>query len=801
MKFRLFQSNQEIKNFDFGRVDYDTGHKTIEFILENIENKNLEFTLVGPDFIKFSSEEFKIKKLQRKELKITIKPELNKEIKTEVNFIIKDSNQVLIVEKLLVTGTISKYKNTPLDPSSNFFIPIQWKNYWNTKPNEVFFVEPPPVPWLYEPLRYFGKTNIKKNEKLSHKNYINFFTHFVNVERERYLKDMQIYNLYNHEIFWKSSSKYFVVKVPGLSEDKPKLNYGDTVVVRVSPDLNDGFISEFVGFIIGKQKLFDCIFVSFSEQLISKCLQKKKFYIQFPFCKHFIFDMMVNTINEYKQIDKLFPDKIKEKNFEPIELKFFDKELNEEQKKVCRDVMSNSHIGAPYSIFGPPGTGKTRNLIEIVKLAWYYNENVRILITTPSDTASDIITLRLKDFQKEKGINMFRLNSFQRGADQAPPDTLQYCSQSSTGMFSLPSKYYIQKCEIIISTTFTTHLLNFMGIEEGYFQYIIVDEAAQAFEPEILMSSKLCGESTQFILAGDYNQLNPITRSPGNPLKVSLQERLSKYKLYQNSTNYHTMLTKNYRSHGEIFKTSSEIFYSNKLEKYGNDKIVNSMCQWSELNNKKCPLLFYGLKGTELREGESPSWTNPEEAAMVVKLTLNLLNSLTVDVNSTDIAILTPYRKQVQLIRKKLRSCNLSAIRVGTIEDYQGQESLITIISTVRCNPKRLSMDQKNSIGVVNHPKRFNVALTRAIALSIVVGDPNLLKIDKNWVKFIGHVKKNSNYKGCDCPKEIILEAENSTTEEMIKKTVESVLYETDTEEEEEEIIYNYLDDDTVWKF
>jgi superfamily I DNA and/or RNA helicase len=337
-----------------------------------------------------------------------------------------------------------------------------------------------------------------------------------------------------------------------------------------------------------------------------------------------------------------------------------------------------------------------------------------------------------------------------------------------------------------------------MGIKEGHFKYIIIDEAAQAFEPEIAMCCKYFSlEKTQIILAGDYNQLNPVVRTPGNPLQMSLQERLSKdYLIYKKTSNFHTMLTKNYRSHQKIFQLSSELFYSNKLEKFSDDNLVNSLCEWEGLKNKKFPILFQGVKGKEYREGESASWMNPEEVSAVVKMTENLLKSSKVNVEQRDIAIITPYRKQVQKIRFQLRKRKLGNIRVGTVEDYQGQESKIVILSTVRSNPKMLSMDEKNSVGIVNHSKRFNVALTRAQSLMIVIGDPDLLKNDKNWFKFLVYVEKNENITGCEIPREIKIAAQNSFLQELAIGCVENIL-ESDSEEE---IFCTYIDD-LNWKF
>ncbi|PSN57275.1 hypothetical protein C0J52_02562 [Blattella germanica] len=92
--------------------------------------------------------------------------------------------------------------------------------------------------------------------------------------------------------------------------------------------------------------------------------------------------------------------------------------------------------------------------------------------------------------------------------------------------------------------------------------------------------------------------------------------------------------------------------------------------------------------------------------------------------NPADIGIITPYRKQ-------------------------GQEHLVIIISTVRSTMELLDEDYKFHLGFLKNPKRFNVALTRAKALLIVVGDPNVLQCDVNWRELITFCKDHGSYKGC----------------------------------------------------
>ena len=88
------------------------------------------------------------------------------------------------------------------------------------------------------------------------------------------------------------------------------------------------------------------------------------------------------------------------------------------------------------------------------------------------------------------------------------------------------------------------------------------------------------------------------------------------------------------------------------------------------------------------------------------------------------------WRRSYRLL---LRKEGLGAIRVGTVDDYQGQEEKIIVISTTLTNRERLTSDREHSLGFMANPKRFNVALTRAMALCVVVGNPYVMLAEPHW--------------------------------------------------------------------
>ncbi|KAK3740617.1 hypothetical protein QZH41_009729, partial [Actinostola sp. cb2023] len=152
-----------------------------------------------------------------------------------------------------------------------------------------------------------------------------------------------------------------------------------------------------------------------------------------------------------------------------------------------------------------------------------------------------------------------------------------------------------------------------------------------------------------------------------------------------------------------------------------------SLSDFEMLPKKGVPLVFHGIKGEDLREGNSPSWFNPAEVVQVVRYIQGLKNSTTVHVKPADIGVVTPYKKQVEKIRLLLKSVSIADIKVGSVEEFQGQERPVIIISTVRSDESYVGTDVTHSIGFLSNPKRFNVAITRAQCLLIVIGNPFVL--------------------------------------------------------------------------
>ncbi|KAF5336688.1 hypothetical protein D9758_015674 [Tetrapyrgos nigripes] len=242
-------------------------------------------------------------------------------------------------------------------------------------------------------------------------------------------------------------------------------------------------------------------------------------------------------------------------------------------------------------------------------------------------------------------------------------------------------------------------------------------------------------------------------------------------------------LVKNYRSHPAILMPPSAMFYNDSLEPYA----TNGFISWNKLPNNKFPLMFVGCDSKEEDVSESfivltwffvfvsvsrlrftitvtnldvvlslmsrATWFNPGEIASVVDIILSMMKNAdkcSPVLTPAQIGVMAPWREQVWKMREALRKVGLGAVDVGSVEDFQGREKRIVIISCVRSSARFLKEDEVKGIGLVFEKKRMNVAITRAKELLVVVGNGELLKRDPYWKGFLQFALRNKLYVGPD---------------------------------------------------
>lgn len=257
------------------------------------------------------------------------------------------------------------------------------------------------------------------------------------------------------------------------------------------------------------------------------------------------------------------------------------------------------------------------------------------------------------------------------------------------------------------------------------------------------------------VLAGDPKQLGPILRSPfaiDHGLSMSLLERLmTQNPLYGKSNGSYnpqfvTKLVLNYRSHPDILSVPNELFYDNELQAKADEMVTHAYCNWEKLPKKNFPILFHHVLGKDEREANSPSFFNVAEIEVLVSYLQDLLQTQgkkgIAKISPKEIGIIAPYRKQVEKIRKAIDKqfkgvTDIKDLKIGSVEEFQGQERKVILISTVRSTIDYVKFDENFSLGFLKNPKRFNVSITRAKALLIMVGNAIILRNDPNWSRFL----------------------------------------------------------------
>lgn len=413
---------------------------------------------------------------------------------------------------------------------------------------------------------------------------------------------------------------------------------------------------------------------------------------------------------------------------------------------------------------------KTSTLVEAILQtikAKGAHPTARLLVCAPSNTATDLIVQRLAMYISPS--EMIRIMAYSRDPETVAADVLKYtCYSSAEEGFVIPSADVMMQKQIVAITLSSGGKLPNAGFV-GHFTHVFIDEAGHAIEPEALCFLSLLKGSMldppSVVLVGDPQQLGPIVRSELAKtfgLEMSFLERLSKRKAYSALTDptsagdqkydsrLVTKLVRNYRSHPAILKLPSDLFYDGSLKACADPLSSSVLEKWEHLPKRGFPIIFHGVEGQDTREGSSPSWFNPEEATIVRDYVKLLVSDTRANrCKPEEIGVVTPYRKQVEKIRRLLGASGYSSCKVGTVEEFQGSERRVIIISTVRSSVKYIDIDHKHRLGFLASAKRFNVAITRAQALLIVVGNPHALMQDVNWKQFIKYSCENGGYTGC----------------------------------------------------
>ncbi len=420
-----------------------------------------------------------------------------------------------------------------------------------------------------------------------------------------------------------------------------------------------------------------------------------------------------------------------------------DATLDDSQRAAVLHALAANHLAL---IHGPPGTGKTTAIVEVIRHAVLRGESV--LASAPSNVAVDNLAERLL----QQGLRIVRIGqpvrvlpavvdqSLAVQVQDAPEQKLlrdlrhelqqsqrKWLRASRSDRFELKREQRRLRAEQrTIENAIVQGLLDAADVvlatttgcgdsllSDRRFDLVVLDEAAQALEAASWMPLLL---GRRAVLAGDHCQLPPTVHSEAAAkagLATTLFERLAGSTIGPAVTR---MLTTQYRMHDSIQGWSNATFYEGRLR--AADSVrghrLPDLDGVLETEATAPPLLFLDTAGCGHEESEGDddgSRDNPGEAAVVAKHVGLLLEA---GVQPAQIAVVTPYAAQVRLLRERL--AGVAGLEIGTVDGLQGREKEAVVLSLVRSN-------ERGEVGFLADLRRLNVAVTRARRQLCVIAD------------------------------------------------------------------------------
>jgi len=382
--------------------------------------------------------------------------------------------------------------------------------------------------------------------------------------------------------------------------------------------------------------------------------------------------------------------------------------------------------GQFFLVQGPPGTGKTTTIQAMVHEG--LKDGWKVLVTSHTNVAIDNALGGLKDTKMVRLGNSIKT---QKGLHEfLPEDGGERDGRQVTAE-------YVGGSEVVGATLSKLGALRACGLvdwKEPIFDLVIIDEASMCSFPLSLLGL-LNGK--RFVLVGDHMQLSPIFLSrEGESLlgeKIHPDARLSLFEmLIRGGGGNSVMLNRQYRSNHRIAGFISNEFYGGLIEsdesvrerKLARKKDGSLLRPVSSSEN---PLVWVdtrsGASGKWRRYGSGFSYCNPYDAAVCAKLFYHFVNRL--GYKSEDIAIITPYRLQTELVKELVHMTfgidklnEFQFVNSETVHSFQGRENPAVIYSIVL---DRVVHGTKERFRVFSD-NLFNVALSRAQGKLVFVG-------------------------------------------------------------------------------
>jgi superfamily I DNA and/or RNA helicase len=412
-------------------------------------------------------------------------------------------------------------------------------------------------------------------------------------------------------------------------------------------------------------------------------------------------------------------------------------------------------------VHGPPGTGKTTVLVEVIRRAAARGE--RVLAAAPSNLAVDNLVERLL----AAGLSCVRLGHPARVLPGLLEHTLEALAEErepariardlveealalrrsaarrkqkrGPGRFSASREQWrdarallaearalearaeaevLDRAQVVLATLTS---LDAPPLAGRRFPLAVVDEATQAVEPALYLALL---RADRAVLAGDHLQLPPTVLSAAaqaGGLGVSLFERL----VALHGDAIKVTLAEQHRMNARIMAFPSEALYEGALRAHPAvaDRAVDA-----------APLEVVDTAGRGFEEGTpagSESKHNEGEAALAAA---EVARVLALGVPPAEIAVVSPYDGQVQRLRHLLAAEVERGLEVDTVDGFQGREKEAVIVSLVRSN-------DAGEVGFLADVRRMNVALTRARSKLVVIGDGATVSRHPFYEHFLRHAE------------------------------------------------------------
>ena len=444
--------------------------------------------------------------------------------------------------------------------------------------------------------------------------------------------------------------------------------------------------------------------------------------------------------------------------------------LNDSQRDAIHFALAAKDVAV---IHGPPGTGKTTTVAELIRRAVARGD--KVLACAASNHAVDNLLEKLLRL----GVQPVRLGHPARVAPELRERALDLLAEKhpdarnarklrrdATALFKQADKWTrgkpepgakaaarreardllaeVRKLESlaverilddaqVVCATLTGLDSQLLG--QRRFDVAVLDEAGQSTEPAnwlpLLRADRL-------ILAGDHCQLPPTVVSneaAEKGLAVSLMERI----VGRFGDQVARRLVVQYRMHADIMAFSSAEFYDGDL--IAPDAVgAHRLCDLPGVRREaltEAPVQFIDTAGAsydEELEDDTESRLNRREAALAVKKVRGLIAA---GVAADQIAVIAPYRAQVRLLRDLI--ADAPGLEIDSVDGFQGREKEAVVISLVRSNPE-------GEIGFLSDTRRTNVALTRARRKLVVIGDSATLSGDPFYQRLFTHFETTGAY-------------------------------------------------------